>query len=196
MNKLSILKSKLSIFCIQISLLSLLLYIFRYKITIDFDKGVSSERKDIIQFIANYVIYDASGGFEDFFFIYACWLFAAIIPILLLENFKKVYSLNLTTFFFPNFFFYVFLSRYSPNYFEENFVSLFIQTILLGIIIAIFSVGGALILDQFRKSKHEIHPEDIKKLEQRISSKCPHCGTEFDSKPLYCYKCSSPMNDR
>ena len=116
-------QSKVVLFTIQILILSLFIYIFDYNFSINFDKSISKERREIIQFIANYVIFDF-GGNKSYFICFS-WMIISLLPIFAYRDYKRAYSMNLTSYFFPNFFFYVFLSRYSPNYYESNFNDLF-----------------------------------------------------------------------
>lgn len=188
MDKLSIFKFKVVNFIIQILILSLFIYIFNYEYTINFDKEISKERRDIIQFLANYIMFDPN-DLSGLYFIYLSWIFISLIPIINFDDFKTVYSMNLYTFFFPNFFFYVFLYRYSPNYFHLHFSTLFVQTIILGLCIIIFSIGISFILNKTIRHKSKAQFEDFKKIVENIRFKCPYCGTEFNSIPKYCYNC-------
>jgi len=123
-------KSKLVIFVIQIVILSLIIYSFDYKFDINFEIGISKEHKKIIQFLANYIMFD---NLYNLYFIYSIWIIISLIPIFMFNNYKKAYSMNLTTFFFPNFFFYVFLRNHYRPYFNENFLNLFLKFFKLSI---------------------------------------------------------------
>lgn len=192
MDKISIFKLKIMNFIIQFLILSLLIYFFDYRFNIIFDNDISGERKIIIQFIANYILFEPN-NITDLYFIYFSWTIVSLIPIFIFNDYKKAYSMNLTTFFFPNFFFYVFLYRYSPNYFNSYFQTLFFQTVILGIFIVFFSLSLSLILKKIRKPKEEALYENLKAIEQEINTKCPHCGIEFNSNPKYCYNCSNKL---
>lgn len=196
MNKLDIIRSKFVIFTIQVSILSLFIFIFDYSFPIDFDRDITTERANIIQFIANYIMFDsASESLFGAVFIYLSWFLVGLVPIFLHQNGKKAYSMNLTTFFFPNFFFYIFLSRYSPKYYETNFNSMITNTILIGIMLVLLSLILSIPLKKYADSKKIIPLANLKQIEEKISSKCPHCGTEFDSQPIYCYNCSKKINE-
>lgn len=101
--------------------------------------------------------------------------------------------MNLTTFFFPSFFFYIFYARYSPNNSDLIYPTLFGQTIVLGLYLVGFSIGISLGLKRIRKDKDEVKIEDLREIEAMARSKCPHCGTEFESVPKYCYNCSKEI---
>jgi len=97
--------------------------------------------------------------------------------------------MNLSLFFFPNFFFYVFLSRYSLNYFNSNVQALLTQTLLLGLFIILFSFGATYILKKILKPKKDLLNGDITQIAYEAKYTCSNCGTEFKSLPKYCYNC-------
>ena len=183
-------KSKIVIFVIQIVILSLIIYSFDYKFDINFEIGISKEHKKIIQFLANYIMFD---NLYNLYFIYSIWIIISLIPIFMFNNYKKAYSMNLTTFFFPNFFFYVFLRNHYETYFDANFLNLFIKTIILGIFIVAISIGLSLILKALIKPKASVHYEDLQLIASKCKSKCPNCGTEFNSIPQFCYNCNTKL---
>ena len=185
--------SKLFIFTVQISILSLLIYLFKYKFYIVFDVGITEERKIIIQTIANYIMFNQD-KFSDGYFSFTSWSLISLIPVFIFRDYKKVYSMNLTAFFFPNFFFYVFLYRYSPVYFESNFLVLIMRTIALGIFIILFSLGLTYTIKKITKSFSKMLLEDLKLTFEEATSKCPYCGKSFKSKPIYCYNCLKELN--
>jgi len=184
-------RSRIIIFLIQIVILSFFIYGLGYIFNINFDVGVLVERQVIIQFLANYVLFDDLSGLC---FIYIGWIIISLFPIILYNNFKKAYSMNLITFFFPNFFLYIFLWRYSREYFDSNFQIHFLQTILLGVVIVIFSIGISIILKIITKNKMRTQIEDASTFTAKVKSICPKCGTKFDSIPRYCYKCNSDLS--
>ncbi|MHA2006980.1 MAG: hypothetical protein ACXABO_05275 [Promethearchaeota archaeon] len=192
MKVLEFLRSKIILFMIQFLILTLFLYFFQYKFNIIFDSGISITEKNIIEFIANYVFFD---NFDGLVYVYFTWIVVSLIPILIYSNFKKAYSMNLLSFFFPNFFAFAFLynSEYSRNYFNDNFLFHFSHTFLLGLILVIISVGISLLLKYIRKTKPETLIEDLKLEVSLIRSKCPKCGTEFNSTPSFCYNCNTKL---
>lgn len=183
-------KSKIVIFVIQIVILSLIIYSFDYKFNINFDTDISIEHKKIIQILANYIMFDK---LSNLLFIYLIWILVSLIPIFSYNNYKKAYSMNLITFFFPNFFFYIFLDRYSSDYFDSNFPTHFFQTIILGIFIVSISIGLSLILKALIKPKASVHYEDLQLIASKCKSKCPKCGTQFNSIPQFCYNCNTKL---
>ena len=185
-------KSKLVLFIIQILILSLLMSIFQYSSQIEFTSSISEERKLIIQLLSNYIMYNNSFGFM---YVYFTWILVSLIPILIFSDFKKVYSMNLLSFFFPNFFFYVFYYRYSETYFNALFPSLILKTIILGITIVIISIGLSLILKFIKHFKKDTKEENLKQIELQIKTTCQNCGTEFNSVPKYCYNCNNLLTN-
>ena len=176
-------------------MLIIFIIIFRYEFQIDFDVSTdprASEQQFVIQFLANLIMYNNSFGFV---YINLTWIVVSLIPILIFSDFKKAYSMNLTTFFFPNFFFYVFYWRYSEIIFAGLFSAFIINTIILGLTIAIVSIALSLILKfikRFRKNTKIVNLEQIESL-NRI--KCLECGTQFNSIPKYCYNCNKLISN-
>ncbi|MFX1557268.1 MAG: hypothetical protein ACFFC9_08435 [Promethearchaeota archaeon] len=183
-------KSKLVLFIIQIILLSTFIYVFHYSFNINFDSGITFERERIIQFLASYIMFE---GLTDFLFILLIWILTSLISIFILKEPQKTWLMNLTTFFFPNFFFYVFLFRYSPQYFNNNFTQLLLKTFIIALILVSFSIGLSFILKSLIDSRIETREEKLEIIVSNIKTKCPNCGTEFNSTPKYCYKCNSEL---
>jgi len=191
---LSIVKSKIFNFFIQILLLSIIIFSFEYQVSLNLDGSLNAEREWIIQTLANYILYDYQGfNFLSILFIYSSWLGISLIPIIIFREPIKAYSINLTTLFFPSFFFYVFLNRYSPDLFEAHFWDFFNQTIILAVVLAVFSILVSLGLKMIFQSSSQKQSENFERLVAQIRTKCPHCGTEFESKPKYCYNCSKEI---
>ncbi len=193
MNKLRvILEKKIVIFIMQFSFLSLLLQVGDYHVNLLFDEGIIEVRRTIISFLGRLIIYQTH---HDFLFLNACWMFISLIPSLLYLDYKKATSMNLTTFFIPNFFFYIFFSRYSPDYFSMYFTKFFLQTIIMGLIIISFSIASALVLLKIKNFFATTWRKEANKVELNIQSKCPYCGTEFQSMPKICYNCSKELKE-
>ena len=188
----SLFKSKLMIFCIQILILLISSTIFNYRIQIDFDLSTdprAGEQQFIIQFLANLILYNTTFGL---LYIYITWVIVSLLPILIFNNFRKAYSMNLTTFFFPNFFFYVFYWRYSITSFNSVFPTFLVKTIALAITIVIISIGLSFALKLIRNEEKKV---DIRDIELKNRSECPQCGAKFDSKPKYCYNCNTYLKE-
>jgi len=190
MKIIDVFRSKIILFFIQILLLSLFIYNQGYYIELDLDMGISMEREIIIQILARYSLFNDLSGL---LFLYISWTLVSLIPIFIYNNFKKAYSMNLMTFFFPNFFLYVFLWNYSREYFNSNFQFHFLHTIILGIVIAGLSIAFSLILKKVLKFKSETQLEDLSLIASKNKIKCPNCGTEFYSTPKFCYNCNADL---
>ena len=185
-----IFKNKFIIICIQLLILSLFLLIFEYHFDIAFDPLTSEVHRQIIQFIANYILYNS---WSELIFIYLVWILVGLVPIFIYRNLRKAYSTNLLIFFLPNFFFYVFLSRYSPDYFNLEFPNLIIKSIVLCIIIISISIGLSYLLNRLSKKDLTITKEDLNAIQKETTMICPTCGTQFKSIPKYCYKCNTKL---
>ena len=188
----SLFKSKLMIFCIQILILLIFSAIFNYQIQIDFDSSTdprAGEQQFIIQFLANLFLYNTTFGF---LYVNFTWVIVSLLPILIFNNFRKAYSMNLTTFFFPNFFFYVFYWRYSITSFNSIFPTFLIETIALAIILVVISIVLSLFLKLIRNEEKK---ENITNIELENRSECPQCGAKFESKPKYCYNCNTYLKE-
>jgi len=191
-NLIKLIKNRLTIFLIQISILIAAISFFEYNYDLNlqlFPKPDDTvvEQIFIIEWLVNYILFKS---YEDMILIFTIWFIISIIPVLIYNDYKEVYSMNLITFFFSNFFFYAFLLNYYRPYFNANFLNLFIKTLILGITMIFFSIGTSLTLKAIRRPKFEMQQEDLHQIAESIRSKCPQCGTEFNSKPLFCYNCN------
>ena len=88
MKILDFFRSRVVIFLIQIAVLSLFIYGMGYTFYVNLDVGILIEREMIIQFLANYVLFDDLSGLC---FIYVGWILISLIPIMFYNNFKKAY---------------------------------------------------------------------------------------------------------
>ncbi|MFX1304625.1 MAG: hypothetical protein ACFFBV_09850 [Promethearchaeota archaeon] len=183
-------RSRIVIFIFQVLILTLFVFIIGYEMNINFDIGVSIEQEVIMKFLANFLLFNELFGL---LYIYFIWILVSLIPILIYNNFKKAYSMNLMTFFFPNFFLYIFLSKHSPEYFNSNFQFHFLHTILLGIIIVGISIGLSLILRKIKRLKIDTQIENLHAIASTSKTVCPNCGTEFESIPKFCYNCNTDL---
>lgn len=183
-------RSRIVIFIFQVLILTLFVFIIGYEMNINFDIGVSIEQEVIMKFLANFLLFNELFGL---LYIYFIWILVSLIPILIYNNFKKAYSMNLMTFFFPNFFLYIFLSKHSPKYFNSNFQFHFLHTILLGIIIVGISIGLSLILRKIKRLKIDTQIENLHAIASTSKTVCPNCGTEFESIPKFCYNCNTDL---
>ncbi|MDX1797591.1 MAG: hypothetical protein R3255_02980 [Candidatus Lokiarchaeia archaeon] len=195
MKIIEIIRSRIILFIIQISVLFLIVHLFEYKFDLNLSSipppiNTNDVQIGIIEWLVNYIMYQ---DLTDLFFIFIIWVLISTIPIVIYNNYRKAYSMNLITFFFPNFFFYVFLFNYYQPYFNVYFLDLFIKTIILGTTIILYSIGLSLILKKiidFRFEKKGIDLSDIARSGKFV---CPKCGVEFESIPKVCYNCNTDL---
>ena len=83
--------------------------------------------------------------------------------------------------------------KYSRNYFNSNFIHHFLHALLLGLLIVVVSIGISLILKIIMKVKTEEQIENLNIIVNKIKTKCPNCGIEFNSTPIYCYNCNKKL---
>jgi uncharacterized membrane protein (DUF485 family) len=183
-------KSKIGIFTIQVLILSFFILCFDYSFPIAFDSGITYERAIIIQFLGNYILVDTP---IDAIFLFGIWTLAAMVPVGLLKNSRRAIGANLKLFFFPNFFFYLFLSRYSPKYFNSRWVILFMPFLIFAIILIIASWVIPQIRQKLETTESETRLRELRKVAEDNRTKCPNCGEKFDSSPTYCYQCSTRL---
>ncbi len=191
----ALIKSKLVVFCIQILILLISSVIFNYRIQIVFDLSTdlrAGEQQFIIQFLANIILYNTTFGF---LYINITWVIVSLLPILIFNNYRKAYSMNLTTFFFPNFFFYVFYWRYSITSFNSVFPTFLVETIALAITILTISIVLSLIFKLIRNFREDEKKLNLTEIELKNRSECPQCGAKFESKPKYCYNCTTRIKE-
>ena len=48
-------------------------------------------------------------------------------------------------------------------------------------------------LKLIKNLRKKVITQDISLIEQQTKSKCPYCGTEFNSIPVYCYNCNKKL---
>ena len=190
MKIIEVFRIKIIIFIIQILILSLFIFLMGHEYHISFDDNTLEEQVVILQLLANYILFEE---LSDLFFIYIIWIIVSLIPILIYNDFKKAYSMNLLTYFFPNFFLYVFLKRHSPEYFDLYIQIHILNIILLGIVIVTFSIGLSLIIKKIKKSIIKTQIADLISIARNITTTCPHCKTKFESIPKYCYNCNAEL---
>ncbi|MHA1372820.1 MAG: hypothetical protein ACTSR7_00855 [Promethearchaeota archaeon] len=190
MKIITFFKNKVVLIIIQFLILTLMIYGFNRSYQITFITNTSIEQQIIMQFLANYVIFDDIGGM---IFTGIIWIIVSLLPILIFFDIKKAYSTNLSTFFFLNFFFYVFLFNYDKDVFDLHFPTLITNTLLLGFTIVVVSVGLSLVLKYFKKRWGMQKQEQFSSNNGKSLMVCPKCGTEFQSIPMFCYNCNTKL---
>ena len=71
MRTIEIFRNRLILFIIQTLILNFLVFCLGYQINLNYDIGITIEQQTIIQFIANYILFDIWSGL---FFIYLIWI--------------------------------------------------------------------------------------------------------------------------
>jgi hypothetical protein len=188
MKIIDIFRRKIIIFIIQILILNLFIFYFRYQFgNLFFNLTTTTEQITVIQLLANYVLFY---NLPDFCFIYIVWIIISLIPIMIYLDYNKAYKMNLITYCFPNFFLYIFLIRFATNYIDIYFQFHFLNTLLLGIIIIGFSIGLSLILEKIKNRLNKPSIKDLESVKRIGQIICPNCGIKYESIPKYCYKCN------
>ncbi|MFX0005260.1 MAG: hypothetical protein ACFFA7_01900 [Promethearchaeota archaeon] len=195
MKIIEIIRSRIVLFIIQISILFLIIQLLGYKFDLNL---LSIHRPDnttdvqigIIEWLVTYLMYQE---LTELIFIFIIWILISTIPIIIYNNYRKAYSMNLMTFFFPNFFFYVFLFNYYQPYFSIYFLALFIKTVMLGTTIILYSIGLSLILKKILDFRGEKKGIDLSEIASSGKLICPKCGVEFESIPKVCYNCNTDL---
>ena len=182
-----IVRSKIVIFLVQFIILTLFIYGFNCVYQIDFDADISEERKIIIQFLANFIQFK---DFDSLLFINGIWILISFIPVLIFRELGPATIANLKLLFFLNFFFYVFLSRYSPIFFGNEICELVLNTVIIAIIVSLISILFSFIAKKLTEPNLDAQLADLEKIIKTTKYTCPNCGTEYNSVPKYCYKCS------
>jgi len=183
-------KSKTFVFLLQLSLLGLIIYLFSYTFPIDFDFSTLFEHKLIIQTLGNLILYDFP---QNTLFFYSLWFLIGLIPVIIHRSIKRVYSTNLKIFLILNFFFYVFLWKYSPLYFQQFFPNLFFRTIILGVFLIVTSISINFFVNKFIElvqTEEKIKPK-LSQIAKENRFQCPYCSTTFESVPRICHNCSN-----
>jgi len=186
----NLLRLKIFIFCVQFLMLALFIYYFNYNVKIQFDAETTEIQRQIIQFLANFILLLNS---SNILFLYSFWLLISLIPIFIHLEPKKATTMNFLTYFIIAFFSNLFLSRYASVFYYARLTSILVNLLILGFTIIIFSFVFSMclkfikkfILQQVKKST------DFNECVKVI--KCPYCGVEFNSIPLYCYNCNSKI---
>jgi hypothetical protein len=82
--------------------------------------------------------------------------------------------------------------RVTSDFFTSNFVPLLWNSIILGIIILIYSFLISVLLKKLKSSQLEKKRANLL-LDNEPLMVCPKCGAKFDSIPLYCFNCNSKL---
>lgn len=196
MKKLKLLKNRFVIIFIMMISISLLILFSNGVINLPLDSTILNEQKIIIEFLLSYFIADIPFQYDSALFnIYLGWTIGVLFGSLILANPKKSLT-NITILIsLISYFLLIFGFRHSPNYFNYIFPQLFIQIISLLIYNCLISFMASFFIEKiYQKIKSDENYElKIEILAKNNKIKCPHCGTEYESIPLYCYNCSKKI---
>lgn len=132
----------------------------------------------------------------EYFWVIPSWLIAGFLSGFIIRSWKGTIIVCLLTGLILSLTWIFFMSRYTPNYWN-TFLSAYStldflgQTIGTGIYLGLFATVPA-VCSAFliRPRKKTIEQAPIKNIE----TICPTCGTIFQSKPQFCYKCNSRID--
>ncbi|MBN2156283.1 MAG: hypothetical protein JW776_09580 [Candidatus Lokiarchaeota archaeon] len=151
------------------------------------DIGVSPSQQSIISFFTmNFNIF---GGQIDPWVYSICWLVSMGFFSIIVKPDWKIPLYTIGTELFIYLFAIMLMNKNSPNSYnllKMNLLGGFGLT--CAILLLLYIPVSLRIL--FRKKKHK---KQLITQELHLISKCPHCGTEYQSNPKICYKCSKPM---
>ena len=200
MKKLKFLENRFIIISLTTIIISFLIFSLNGKIRLPLDSDILDERKIIIEILSSYFSADFSAEIpfqfnQALFNFYLAWSLGALFASLILANPKKSATNSIILVFFICYFLLIFGFRYSPDYFNLIFPQLFIQILFLVIYSSLFSFISAYFFEKIYKKfqKRENHERNREALAKSNRIKCPYCGTEYESIPLYCYNCSKKI---
>jgi hypothetical protein len=126
------------------------------------------------------------------FWVIPSWLIAGFLGGVISRSWKGALVVSMLTGFVLSLTWIFFMSRYLPNYWtffitNHSQLEFFGQTMGLGLLLGgLAAIPGMLggYLTSKPKSKIQSPLKEIQTI-------CPNCGTIFQSKPQYCYKCNT-----
>jgi hypothetical protein len=175
---------------------SSLIFTINNIIDLPLDSTIVGEQELIIELLASYLLIDTPSQLnQELLVIYLSWTLSVLISSIILADPKKVVFRIGTIMFFICFFLFVFGFRHSPIYFNQNFSGMFIQVLLLISYLVLLSIIFSLLTQKIseRYKSSDMKDEKIETLVKNNRTTCPHCGTKYESVPLYCYNCSKKI---
>lgn len=176
--------------------ISLLILFSNGIINLPLDSTILDEQQIIVEGLSSYFIADIPFQYNSALFnIYLAWTIGALFGSLILANPKKSVINIIILIFLISYFLLIFGFRYSPNYFNYIFPQLFIQIISLLIYNCLISFTSSFFIEKIYQKirSDEYYDIKIEILAKNNKIKCPHCGTTYESIPLYCYNCSKKI---
>lgn len=196
MKKLNILKNTTLNICLILIIVSSVIFILNKRIILPLDNDILHEQKVIIEILASYFFAEGTPQLsQGLLTVYISWTIAVLIESVILADPKKITSNIVSIVIFICFFLLVFGFRHSPNYFNINIPLMIFNIVILGMYLGLISIFSGLLLRKIYNHKNKDEESSIiaKDLAGENRSICPHCRTEFESVPLYCYNCSKKI---
>lgn len=155
------------------------------------DSGSDMMQQYVISFLG--MSFNLFGDSSKFIPLLISWIISLAIFAIFSKNEYRIPLYCIITELIISIFCIIFFIRHSPN----TFANLRTQ-LLMGIAVTLLLISS-LFLTTFVKRKYKKtpitkkYPSQYKKL--GYITKCPHCGTEYDSKPEFCYVCSKKISE-
>ncbi len=177
-------------------LASSLIFSINNIIDLPLDSTIVGEQELIIELLASFLLIETPLQFnQDLLVIYLSWTLNVLISSIILADPKKVVFRISSIMFFICFFLFVFGFRHSPIYFNQYFSVMIVQVLLLISYLVILSIIFSLLTQKISEKYKSSDIRDVK-IETLVKNNritCPHCGTKYESVPLYCYNCSKKI---
>jgi len=190
------LKKTSVVIILMLILASSLIFSINNIIDLPLDSTIVGEQELIIELLASFLLIETPLQFnQDLLVIYLSWTLNVLISSIILADPKKVVFRISSIMFFICFFLFVFGFRHSPIYFNQYFSVMIVQVLLLISYLVILSIIFSLLTQKISEKYKSSDIRDVK-IETLVKNNritCPHCGTKYESVPLYCYNCSKKI---
>ncbi len=132
----------------------------------------------------------------EYLWVVPSWLIAGFIGGIITRSWKGALIVSIITGFILSLTWIFLMWRYIPSYWAEfistrTTLAILGQTFGTGLLLGFFSAGtaicGAYITTPQKKALKQAPIREIQTI-------CPNCGTIFQSKPKFCYKCNTILD--
>lgn len=129
----------------------------------------------------------------NYFWVIPSWLIAGFLSGLLCRSWKGALIVSILMGVILSLTWLFLLSRYLPTYWAvfistQSTLELLGASIGTGLLLGVLSSGPAIVAAYLTTPKKQILENTPLKEIQYV---CPNCGTVFQSKPKFCYKCNN-----
>jgi hypothetical protein len=129
------------------------------------------------------------------FWVIPSWIIAGFLGGLLCRSWKGAFLVSIFMGIILSLTWLFLLSRYLPTYWAffistHSIPDLLGVSIGMGLLLGVLSGGPAVVAAYFSTPKRQPLEATPPK---EIQCVCPHCGTVFQSKPKFCYKCNNKI---